>query len=144
LLPSPLAPDRQHSRPGADVSFKVLIVDDSKATREFLAAALEQLDGFTVFESASGFEALKILPRHRFDLIITDINMPDINGLELINFVKKNPNYRDTPLFIVSTESSELDRARGLALGAAEYLVKPFEPEVLVALVRRHMGLQAG
>ncbi|MGC4113122.1 MAG: response regulator [Myxococcales bacterium] len=121
------------------MSFKVLIVDDSKSTREFIVAAIEQLDGFSVFESASGFEALKILPRHRFDLIITDINMPDINGLELINFVKKNPNYRDTPLFIISTESSETDRQRGLALGAAEYLIKPFEPEALTSLVRRYV-----
>jgi len=121
------------------VGFKVLIVDDSKSTRELIVAAIEQLDGFSVYESASGFEALKILPRHRFDLIITDINMPDINGLELINFVKKNPNYRDTPLFIISTESSETDRQRGLALGAAEYLIKPFEPEALTSLVRRYV-----
>jgi two-component system chemotaxis response regulator CheY len=121
------------------LGFKVLIVDDSKSTREFIVAAIEQLDGFSVYESASGFEALKILPRHRFDLIITDINMPDINGLELINFVKKNPNYRDTPLFIISTESSETDRARGLALGAAEYLIKPFEPDALTALVQRYV-----
>ncbi len=121
------------------MGFKVLIVDDSKSTRELIVAAIEQLDGFSVYESASGFEALKILPRHRFDLIITDINMPDINGLELINFVKKNPNYRDTPLFIISTESSETDRQRGLALGAAEYLIKPFEPEALTSLVRRYV-----
>jgi len=121
------------------LGFKVLIVDDSKSTREFIVAAIEQLEGFSVFESASGFEALKILPRHRFDLIITDINMPDINGLELINFVKKNPNYHDTPLFIISTESSETDRQRGLALGAAEYLIKPFEPDALTALVRRYV-----
>jgi two-component system chemotaxis response regulator CheY len=121
------------------VGFKVLIVDDSKSTRELLCATLEQLDGFTVVESSSGFEALKMLPRHRFDLIITDINMPDINGLELINFVKKNPNYRETPLFIVSTESSEHNRRRGLELGAAEYLVKPFEPEALAALVLRYI-----
>jgi len=121
------------------LGFKVLIVDDSKSTRELIVATLEQLEGFSVFESASGFEALKILPRHRFDLIITDINMPDINGLELINFVKKNPNYRETPLFIISTESSETDRQRGLALGAAEYLIKPFEPDALTTLVRRYV-----
>ena len=67
--------------------------------------------------------------------------MPDINGLELINFVKKNPHYRETPLFIVTTEGREQDRDRGLALGASEYLVKPFEPEALAALVRRYLNL---
>ena len=77
-------------------------------------------------EAGNGFEALKTLPTRRFDLIITDINMPDINGLELIGFVKSNPAYRDIPLIIVSTEKTEEDKKRGLALGAAGYVVKPF------------------
>ncbi len=122
------------------MAFKVLIVEDSKSTREFLAAAVEIIEEIEVYQSGSGFEALKMLPRHQFDLIITDINMPDINGLELVNFVKKNPQYRNTPLFIVSTESSEQDRARGLALGASEYLTKPFAPEELSVLVRRYLN----
>ena len=122
--------------------FKVLIVEDSKASREFIAATVESIPGLEAVQTASGFEALKILPRHRFELIITDINMPDINGLELINFVKKNPNYRDVPLFVITTEGREQDRERGLALGAAEYLVKPFSPESLEALVRRYLRLE--
>jgi two-component system, chemotaxis family, chemotaxis protein CheY len=123
------------------MKFKVLIVEDSKASRELIAATVESISGLEAFATSSGFEALKLLPRHRFDLIITDINMPDINGLELINFVKKNPNYRDTPLFIVTTEGREKDRDRGLALGASEYLVKPFSPERLEGLVRRYLKL---
>ena len=120
---------------------KVLIVEDSRATREMIAAALQAIDGLEVHIAVSGFDALKVLPRHRFALIITDINMPDINGLELINFVKKNPNYRETPLFIVTTEGREQDRERGLALGASEYVVKPFEPTALSGLVRRYLKL---
>lgn len=123
------------------MGFKVLIVEDSRASRELIAATVEGLRGVEAVTTASGFEALKLLPRHRFDLIITDINMPDINGLELINFVKKNPNYRQTPLFIVTTESREKDRQRGLALGAAEYLIKPFEPESLESLLRHYLKL---
>jgi two-component system chemotaxis response regulator CheY len=119
----------------------VLIVDDSKATRELLCATLEEVPRCEVTETSSGFEALKVLPRHRFDLIITDINMPDINGLELINFVKKNPVYRDVPLFILSSENREQDRKRGLALGASEYLTKPFDPASLQTLVRRYLQL---
>jgi two-component system chemotaxis response regulator CheY len=122
------------------MSFKVLIVEDSRATREFLAAAVEVVSEVEVFQSPSGFDALKLLPRHRFDLIITDINMPDINGLELVNFVKKSPQYRNTPLFIVSTESSDQDRARGLALGACEYITKPFAADQLSGLVRRYLN----
>jgi two-component system chemotaxis response regulator CheY len=123
------------------MGFKVLIVEDSKAAREFIAATVESVPGVEAVTTASGFEALKLLPRHRFDLIITDINMPDINGLELINFVKKNPNYRETPLFIITTEGCEKDRDRGLALGAVEYLVKPFQPQSLEELLRRYLKL---
>ncbi|MDY7229939.1 response regulator [Hyalangium rubrum] len=123
------------------MGFKVLIVEDSKASREFIAATVEAVPGLEAITSASGFEALRLLPRHRFDLIITDINMPDINGLELISFVKKNPNYRDTPLFIITTEGRDQDRDRGMKLGAAEYLVKPFEPQSLEGLLRRYLKL---
>lgn len=120
---------------------KVLIVEDSRATRELLAAAVSELDGVEVHLAASGFDALKVLPRHRFELIITDINMPDINGLELINFVKKNPHYKETPLVVVTTEGRPQDRDRGLKLGASEYVVKPFEPADVSALVRRYLKL---
>ena len=118
---------------------KVLIVEDSRATRELLAAAVELAGGVEVHTAVSGFEALKVLPRHRFSLIVTDINMPDINGLELINFVKKNPNYRHVPLFVVTTEGRAQDRERGLQLGASEYLVKPIDSEVLTALVQQYL-----
>jgi two-component system chemotaxis response regulator CheY len=120
---------------------KVLIVEDSAATRELLRSAIEAILEVEVHTAVSGFEALKVLPRHRFELIITDINMPDINGLELINFVKKNPHYKDTPLFIVTTEGREHDRDRGLQLGANEYVVKPFVPDSLCELVRRYLKL---
>ena len=122
-------------------ALKVLIVEDSRATREMLAAAVQTLGPVEVHTVVSGFEALKMLPRHRFALIITDLNMPDINGLELINFVKKNPHYRDTPLVVVTTEGRDQDRARGLQLGANEYIVKPFVPQQIVELVKRYLGL---
>jgi two-component system, chemotaxis family, chemotaxis protein CheY len=123
------------------MGYKVLIVEDSEASRDYLAAAVTSFDEVEVVATDRGFEALKLLPLHRFDLIITDIQMPDINGLELINFVKKNPNYRNTPLFIVTAEGREQDRARGLALGASEYLVKPVKVEDLVGLLRRYLQL---
>lgn len=123
------------------MGFKVLIVEDSKASRDFLAAAVESIAEVKAVTASCGFDALKLLPRHRFDLIITDLHMPDINGLELINFVKKNPNYRDTPLFIITTEGRDQDRARGMALGAAEFLVKPLEPQSLEGLLRRYLKI---
>jgi two-component system chemotaxis response regulator CheY len=113
----------------------ILIVEDSKAIRSMIRVSLEEFGGFYVVEAGNGFEALKTLPTRRFDLVITDINMPDINGLELIGFVKSNPAYRDIPLVIVSTEKTEEDVKRGLALGAAGYVVKPFTRADLMAAV---------
>jgi len=115
----------------------ILIVEDSPTMRALLGSALEGLGGsLKITEAESGFEALRALPRHRFDLIVTDINMPDINGLELVSFVKKNAAYRSIPLVIVSTEGSTRDRDRGLELGADAYLVKPLDPEGLCEVVR--------
>jgi two-component system chemotaxis response regulator CheY len=124
-----------------NAALKVLVVEDSRATREVIAAALEALGPVEVHVAATGFEALKVLPRHHFALIITDLHMPDINGLELINFVKKNPHYRDTPLVVLTSDHSEQTRARSLQLGANEYLLKPFEAEVIAALGRRLLAL---
>jgi len=116
---------------------RILIVEDSPTMRAMLVAALEDLGpAVKITEAESGFEALRRLPRETYDLILTDINMPDINGLELVAFVKKNEAYSSIPLVIVSTEGSERDRDKGLALGADAYLVKPFDPEALRRIVQ--------
>ena len=116
---------------------RILIVEDSATMRSFLVSALEDLDTpVKVVEAESGFEALRQLPRAEFDLVVTDINMPDINGLELLSFVKNNARYQDIPLVVVSTEGSERDRDKGLGLGADQYLVKPFDPEALREVAR--------
>lgn len=121
------------------MSAKILIVEDSPITRAMIASAVEIIGDMEIFESKSGFEALKLLPHHSFNLIVTDINMPDINGLELVSFVKKNPEYKHIPLIIITTEGSERDKEKGLALGADEYLVKPFNPEELQTLVKKYL-----
>ncbi len=114
----------------------ILIVEDSSTMRALIASTLEDLGDYEITEAASGFEALKILPARQFDLIITDINMPDINGLELVNFVKKHPTYKETPLIIVTTEKSAEDRKKGMALGADTYITKPFDAEDLQSAVK--------
>ncbi len=115
---------------------RILIVEDSPTMRALLNSALEGLEvPAKITEASSGFEALRCLPREPFDLIVTDINMPDINGLELVSFAKSNNAYRSIPLIIVSTEGADRDRERGLELGADAYLVKPFEAEYLREVV---------
>jgi two-component system, chemotaxis family, chemotaxis protein CheY len=102
---------------------------------------VEEAGEVEVFQAENGFEALRILPREKFDLIITDINMPDINGLEIIHFVKTNPNYQKIPVVIVTTEQGEEDRKKGMALGAQAYITKPFDPQDLLRVVRQHLKL---
>lgn len=119
----------------------ILIVEDSETTRSLIRAVIEEIKDFNIIEAASGFEALKLLPQEKFHLIITDINMPDINGLELIRFVKTNPLYRDIPLIIVTTERGEEDRKKGMSLGASAYITKPFKADELKSAIRQVLGL---
>jgi two-component system chemotaxis response regulator CheY len=116
---------------------KVLVVEDSPAMRGLICSIVDEIEDCEVIEASNGFEALRRLPRDTFALIITDINMPDINGLELLSFVRKGANTVTTPVLIVTSEGSEKDRDRGMALGANAYLTKPFAPEELAATVRK-------
>ena len=123
----------------------ILVVEDSATMRSLLASALEEIGASVkITEASSGFEALRLLPRGAFDLIVTDINMPDVNGLELVSFVKNDPAYRAIPLVIVSTEGSDRDREKGLGLGADAYLVKPFEPEDLRRIAADLLAAEGG
>ena len=120
---------------------RILVVEDSPTMRSFLCSTLEELDEpVKVTALASGFEALRELPRQSFDLILTDVNMPDINGLELVSFVKKSEVYRSIPLVIISTQGADRDREKGLGLGADAYLVKPFDPDELRRLAQDLLG----
>jgi two-component system chemotaxis response regulator CheY len=116
---------------------RVLIVEDSASTRAFVRAVLEApefagpVGGCDVVEASSGFDAMRLLPRGPYDLIVTDINMTDINGLELIRFIRKSAHHSDTPLVVISTLRGEHDADRAIALGANVYLPKPFTPEQL-------------
>lgn len=118
-----------------------LVVEDSAIMREFIVSSLSTLPDIFPVLAANGFEALKLLPQQSIDIILTDINMPDINGLELLSFVKNHPEYRMIPVVIISTEKSEADVHRGMALGADDYLAKPFQPQDLHVIIRRLLKL---
>jgi two-component system, chemotaxis family, chemotaxis protein CheY len=116
---------------------RVLVVEDSISARAFVRAVLESQDfalhhsPCEVVEASSGFEALRLLPRGPYDLIVTDINMADINGLELVRFIRSSDHHRTTPLLIISSLRGAQDVQRGLSLGANAYLAKPFTQEQL-------------
>ena len=113
------------------VNLRILVVDDSAATRTMLQAAVEALarehhQAAQVDMADSGLSALRALPSGRYDLILTDINMPEVHGLELIRFVRQHALQKDTPILVVST----------LQLGATAYLVKPVTLGALRDVVR--------
>ena len=115
---------------------KVMVVEDSAAMRGLIASVLGQISGCEVVEVSTGFEALRQLPRSAVDLIVTDINMPDINGLELLSFIRRSPALANVPVLVVTSEGGERDKEKAIALGANAYLVKPFEAESLLDAVR--------
>jgi two-component system chemotaxis response regulator CheY len=122
-------------------SLRILVVDDSPATRQMLQAAVEALaverqQTAAVDTADSGLSALRALPSGRYDLILTDINMPEVHGLELIRFVRQHPVNKDTPILVVSTQATERDREKALQLGATGYLTKPVTLGALREAVR--------
>ncbi len=127
---------------------RILLVEDSHSMRHFVRAAIEaagpELGEIEIAEATSGFDALRLLPRARYDLVITDINMPDVNGLEVVQFIRRSETHRHTPIILISTQTAERDRQRGLSLGANAYLAKPFTAPALTDEVRRQLSGSSG
>ncbi|HEY0985568.1 MAG TPA: response regulator [Kofleriaceae bacterium] len=116
---------------------RILIVDDSKLMRDMVAACLRPL-GAVAFEFAgSGLEALERLALARFDLMVLDLNMPDVGGIEVVEFVRAQDRLRELPILIVTTRGDDDSRARVLGAGASSFLAKPFAPSEIIDEVRR-------
>ncbi|RMF15231.1 MAG: response regulator [Candidatus Dadabacteria bacterium] len=115
----------------------MLVVDDSRAMRGMISGIIHGRFLADITECSSGLEALKVIPNQRFDIVITDINMPDINGFELIQFLRSNDRFADLPLVVITTESAPEKRQRALSAGADAYLTKPFRPEQLIEILER-------
>jgi two-component system chemotaxis response regulator CheY len=121
----------------------ILTVDDSSTMRQMIGFTLKEA-GFAILEAGDGLEALERARGQKLDLVITDVNMPDVNGLELVAFLKGSEALRAIPLIVVSSEGSEKDCERGLSLPANAYLTKPFDPEKLVGVVRELLARRRG
>jgi len=119
------------------MSAQILIVDDSKTMRDMVNFTLTGA-GYGVTEAKDGVEALGAIGTgQRFDVIITDLNMPNMDGFGLIERVRANAQYRFTPILMLTTESDPAKKDRGKALGATGWIVKPFNPEKLVQVVQK-------
>jgi two-component system, chemotaxis family, chemotaxis protein CheY len=115
---------------------KVLIIDDSITMRQMVAFTLEKA-GHEVHSAESGLAALKLTDKERFDLFITDLNMPGMNGLELIKELRMRQASRSKPILVLTTEADADKKAAGRAAGATGWIVKPFDPSALLAVLPR-------
>jgi len=116
--------------------YKILIIEDSPTMRQLIAFALKRLPGVRIVEANDGVDGLKKLSSDKFDLILTDINMPVMDGLKLVSLVRNDANYRTTPIVVITTEGAQEDRDRALALGANDYITKPIQANRILELAR--------
>jgi len=114
---------------------RVMAVDDSATVRQVLQMTLEGA-GYEVIEAVDGKDALDKLRVHQVDMMVTDLNMPNMDGIDLIRQVRQNPGNRFMPIIMLTTESQPEKKQIGKAAGASGWIVKPFKPEQLLAVVR--------
>ncbi len=113
-----------------------LVVEDSPMMRQLIVFALTRIPKMRVTEADDGVDGLRKLATGKFDIILTDINMPIMDGLKLVRRVRLDPTHKDVPIVVITTESSEEDRSRAMALGANAYITKPIVAQVVIAKVR--------
>ncbi|GLS24398.1 response regulator [Marinibactrum halimedae] len=117
----------------------ILVVDDSTSMRNMVSATLSSA-GYQVKEAPDGKAALGVAKSMKFDAVITDLNMPVMNGLDLVRNLRALPSFKYTPILLLTTESSSDKKNEGKQAGATGWLVKPFNPEKLLATVGRVIG----
>ena len=118
------------------MSKTILAVDDSKTMREMVSFTLKSA-GYEVVEAEDGKAAIAALNGAKVDAVITDLNMPNMNGFELIRALRANPVYKFTPILMLTTEGDDSKKAEGKAAGATGWIVKPFNPEKLVEVIKK-------
>ncbi len=121
----------------AKTAMRALVVEDSPAMRQLIAYALKRIKGLEVAEAEDGVDALKVLSQERFDILVTDINMPMMDGLKLVSLVRQDERHQHIPIVIITTEGAHADRQRALTLGANAYITKPIQAAQVVDCVKR-------
>jgi two-component system chemotaxis response regulator CheY len=119
----------------------VLVVEDSPPMRKMIVFAISRIKGLTVTEADDGVDALRKLASTKYDLIITDINMPILDGLKLVKRLRADGAYMKVPIIIITTEGAAEDRQRALALGANAYITKPIQAPQVIKLVKEILGI---
>jgi len=115
---------------------KILAVDDSASMRQMVAFTLRG-NGFDVVEARDGRQALDVAKSQNFDLVLSDVNMPQMDGISLVRELRTLPSYKFTPILLLTTESGADKKSQGKAAGATGWLVKPFDPDTLMATIKK-------
>lgn len=115
---------------------KALVVEDSPTMRQLIVFALRRIPGLTCTEADDGVDALKKLTEDTFDILVTDINMPVMDGLKLVGLVRKDERHKLIPIVVITTEGGAEDRQRALTLGANAYITKPIRAQQVIEVVR--------
>jgi two-component system chemotaxis response regulator CheY len=123
---------------------EILVVDDSKVMRDMVVACLRAHGELEFTHAASGLEAIEQLSLKPFDLVVLDLNMPDIGGIEVVEFVRAQDKLKRLPVIVLTTRGDEVSRTRALEVGASQFMTKPFTPETLLSAVRDLLGSEAG
>jgi two-component system chemotaxis response regulator CheY len=122
---------------------EVLVVDDSKVMRDMIVACLRPRGDLAFAQASSGLEAIERLSLHSFDLVVLDLNMPDIGGVEVLEFVRAQDKLRALPIIVVTTRGDDTSRTRALEAGASVYMTKPFSPDAILDQVAQLLGSNA-
>lgn len=118
------------------MAYRILIIDDSPTMRQLLSFAVKRLSGVETVDATDGVDGYKKLTSGKFDLVLADINMPVMDGLKLVSIIRGNPDYKDIPIVMVTTEGGKEDREKALSLGANAYITKPIQAPNVLSVVK--------
>ncbi len=119
---------------------EILVVDDSKVMRDMIVACLRPRADLTFTQASSGLEAIERLSLKPFDLVVLDLNMPDIGGIEVLEFVRAQDKLKSLPIIVVTTRGDDVSRSRALEAGASRFMTKPFTPDAILGEVDGLVG----
>ncbi len=116
--------------------YNILVVDDSPTMRQLIVFALKRLRDVSITEANDGVDGLKKISSDKFDLVLTDINMPVMDGLKLVSLIRGDATHKEVPIIVITTEGGQEDKDRAMALGATSYITKPIQANNVLTVVK--------
>jgi len=121
--------------------YNILVVDDSPTMRQLIVFALKRLRDVSITEANDGVDGLKKISSAKFDLVLTDINMPVMDGLKLVSLIRGDATHKEVPIVVITTEGGQEDKDRAMALGASSYITKPIQANNVMAVVKELLNI---